>query len=135
MSAAKRDSLKRLVRQAVADYMASEGCSCCRDVDGHAEHKKRLAKLLGVQMYHDKSGYDFPRFRSKPNAHADGLRASSNTVRRDVGSDFDGNAPESTRPSSAAPETIRAGEAADMSRSTAASLPSSNNRITENDKG
>ena len=43
---------------------------------------------------------------------------------------FGGNAPERTRPSSAAPDAIRAGDAADMSRSTAASLPSSNNSST-----
>ena len=53
------------IRRAVADYMSSEGCSCCQDVDAHCEHKKHLAMLLKVPMYSDKSGYDFSRFRSK----------------------------------------------------------------------
>lgn len=50
------------VRQAVADYMRSEGCSCCRSIDAHDEAKKRLAELLDVPMYEDNSGYDFYRF-------------------------------------------------------------------------
>lgn len=53
------------IRQAVADYMYSEGCSCCRSIDAHAEHEKTLAKLLKVPKYKDRSGYDFARFRTK----------------------------------------------------------------------
>jgi len=59
-----REELKQL-RAAVADYMSSEGCSCCRDVDAHEEHAKRLAKLLKVPQYDDGSGYNFPKFRTK----------------------------------------------------------------------
>lgn len=58
-------SLKE-IRQAVADYMWSEGCSCCRNIEAHDEHKVRLGKLLHVPMYGDKSGHDFSKFRSKP---------------------------------------------------------------------
>jgi hypothetical protein len=54
------------VRTLIADYMSSEGCSCCRSVDRHAEVKKVLAELLDVPMYKDGSGYDFGRFESKP---------------------------------------------------------------------
>lgn len=53
------------IRQAIADYMASEGCSCCQNVVAHTEHKKRIAKLLRVPMYKDKSGYNFSKFRTK----------------------------------------------------------------------
>ena len=53
------------IRQAVADYMWSEGCSCCRDIEAHATHEKRLALLLRVPMYSDKSGYNFAQFRSE----------------------------------------------------------------------
>ena len=49
------------IRQAVADYMSSEGCSCCRDIDGHNLHKEKLAKLLGIKKYSDGSGYDFSK--------------------------------------------------------------------------
>lgn len=53
------------LRTAVSDYMQSEGCSCCRDIDAHFEHGKKLAQLLKVLMYSDKSGYDFYRFATK----------------------------------------------------------------------
>lgn len=52
------------LRRAVADYMASEGCSCCRNVEAHQEHKARLGKLLRVQKYADGSGYDFGRYET-----------------------------------------------------------------------
>lgn len=55
----------KTVREAVANYMRSEGCSCCRDIDAHTKHTKVLAELLGVPMYDDESGYDFSKFRSK----------------------------------------------------------------------
>jgi hypothetical protein len=54
------------LRQAVADYMFSEGCSCCQDIEAHREHTKRLAELLNIEPYDDNSGYDFSQFRSKP---------------------------------------------------------------------
>ena len=53
------------IRRAVADYMSSEGCSCCGDYDAHNEHKAALGRLLNVPQYKDRSGYDFSRFRSK----------------------------------------------------------------------
>ncbi len=56
---------RKQVRQAVADYMSSEGCSCCRDTEAHEQHTSRLAKLLRVQQYADSSGFDFPKYRSK----------------------------------------------------------------------
>ena len=55
----------RNLRRAVADYMCSEGCGCCRDNEAHKEHKARIAKLLRVPRYKDRSGFNFPRFRSK----------------------------------------------------------------------
>lgn len=45
------DKLLSKLRTAVADYMCSEGCSCCRDIDAHKKHTKRLAKLLKVPKY------------------------------------------------------------------------------------
>jgi hypothetical protein len=53
---------KKALREAVANYMRSEGCSCCQDVDAHREHKAVLAKLLGVRKYSDGSGYDFSKY-------------------------------------------------------------------------
>ena len=52
------------LRRAVADYIASEGCSCCRDNDAHAEATVRLGKLLRARKYEDGSGYDFWRYRT-----------------------------------------------------------------------
>jgi len=56
--------LKKALRTAVADYMRSEGCSCCEGPD-HKEHKEVIAKLLSVQKYSDGSGYDFSKYESK----------------------------------------------------------------------
>ena len=56
--------LRRQLRTAVADYMRSEGCACCRDVEAHEKHAAKLAKLLQVRPYKDGSGYDFARHRS-----------------------------------------------------------------------
>lgn len=53
------------VRQAVADYMYAEGCSCCRDIEGHERAGNRLGELLDVEQYSDGSGYDFTKYRSE----------------------------------------------------------------------
>lgn len=52
------------MREAVANYMRSEGCSCCRAPE-HGAHEARLAKLLKVPKYKDGSGYDFSRYERK----------------------------------------------------------------------
>ena len=57
--------LKETIRIAVADYMCSEGCSCCRDIGAHEVNTKRLAELLNVPMYDDESGFNFSQFRSE----------------------------------------------------------------------
>lgn len=54
----------KTIRKAIANYMRSEGCSCCEGQD-HEENEKVIAKLLGVPMYDDKSGYDFSKFADK----------------------------------------------------------------------
>ena len=56
---------KKQVREAIAEYMATEGCSCCRDVEGHDKNKEVLAKMLNVKKYSDGSGYDFSKHRRK----------------------------------------------------------------------
>jgi hypothetical protein len=53
------------IRQAVADYMRSEGCSCCRDTKAHEASAAKLAELLDVPKYEDGSGYNFAPFRSR----------------------------------------------------------------------
>jgi len=53
------------IRRAVADYMASEGCSCCQDYEEHKKAEAELAKLLGVPAYDDESGFDFRKFKTK----------------------------------------------------------------------
>ena len=58
-------ALRRAVRRAVANYMSSEGCSCCQLPEQHAADKKKLARLLDVPQYPDKSGYNFSQFGSK----------------------------------------------------------------------
>ena len=60
---AERKSWKADVRAALAEYVYSEGCSCCQDRDAHAAAAAKLGKLLGVAKYVDGSGYDFTRYR------------------------------------------------------------------------
>lgn len=57
--------IKEKFRTAVADYMSSEGCWCCANVESHEEHKKILAEMLEVHKYKDGSGYDFKRFKTR----------------------------------------------------------------------
>lgn len=64
MSKDKKRFVKQ-IREAIANYMQSEGCSCCRDIDAHIQHKMILAKLLRVPKYEDGSGYIFSKFRTK----------------------------------------------------------------------
>ena len=54
------------IRNAVADYMRSEGCSCCQDIDKHESNTERLAELLDVEMYSDNSGYNFNKYSTNP---------------------------------------------------------------------
>jgi len=58
-------AMRRALRTEVADYMHSEGCSCCQDTAAHEKHKETLAKMLGVPKYPDGSGYDFSKYRSR----------------------------------------------------------------------
>lgn len=53
------------VRSAVANYMRSEGCSCCRDSDAHFVHENILGKLLNVPRYKDESGRNFKKFETR----------------------------------------------------------------------
>jgi len=57
------------MRAAVANYMRSEGCSCCRDSEAHERHTAALGRLLKVPKYKDGSGYNFARFEA-PNDQA-----------------------------------------------------------------
>lgn len=51
------------IREAIADYIRSEGCMCCED-DDHDKHKERLAKLLNIPKGSD-GYYIFSEFQSK----------------------------------------------------------------------
>lgn len=53
------------IRTALADYIATEGCSCCRDNEGHDKAMDRLGKLLRMRKYKDGSGYDHSLYRTK----------------------------------------------------------------------
>lgn len=56
--------LRAKLRTALADYMLSEGCSCCQGSQHH-DHANVLGKLLNVKRYDDGSGYDFYRYATK----------------------------------------------------------------------
>lgn len=53
------------IRQAFADYYASEGCTCCQNRESHKKADLRLGKLLGAEMYNDGSGPNWYKYRSK----------------------------------------------------------------------
>ena len=54
------------IREAVANYMRSEGCSCCQNEVAHERHIKRLAELLDVSKYEDGYGYNFHQYTTNP---------------------------------------------------------------------
>lgn len=59
------ESLLVEIRKAFADYVKSEGCSCCQDTAMHQEAAERLGELLNVKKYPDGSGYNFYDYTSK----------------------------------------------------------------------
>jgi hypothetical protein len=65
MTKQERAELRRLL----GDYIASEGCSCCENIDEHKAAGDALGKLLKVSKYKDGSGYDFRRYRSLEDSH------------------------------------------------------------------
>lgn len=52
-------NLRKELRKALGEYIESEGCSCCENIEDHKEAAEKLAKLLNVPKYKDGSGYDF----------------------------------------------------------------------------
>ena len=60
---------KKKVLEAVANYMSSEGCSCCQDYDQHKVHKQVLGELLDVEPklyeFDDEPYYNFSQYKSK----------------------------------------------------------------------
>lgn len=61
-SATPKEQMLDDLRQAVADYMGSEGCGCCGNYDAHQTHHERLGQLLLVPK---RKGYrDFAKYRS-----------------------------------------------------------------------
>lgn len=59
-----RASMRADIRQLLANYLSSEGCTCCQGSD-HDKHLAALAKYLNVPKYDDGSGYDFQRYKPK----------------------------------------------------------------------
>lgn len=55
----KLENQKQKILKGVSNYMWSEGCSCCRDIEAHDKHKELLGELLDAPRYDDNSGYDF----------------------------------------------------------------------------
>lgn len=53
------------IRNAFADYYASEGCSCCQNIEEHDKAKSRIGELLSVEQYEDGSGYDFYKYKTE----------------------------------------------------------------------
>jgi len=58
------EQLKYEIRKALADYISSEGCSCCQDKSKHEKAAGVLAILLDVEPYLDGSGFDFYKYKT-----------------------------------------------------------------------
>lgn len=52
------------IREAVANYIRTEGCSCCESEE-HPELREKIAELLHVTKYEDGSGYNFNQYASE----------------------------------------------------------------------
>jgi len=61
------EEFKKVIREALANYMRSEGCSCCQDWDEHAKNKKELGELLDCGKYDGEDEYDFYQYATKNN--------------------------------------------------------------------
>lgn len=57
--------LMKEIRTALADYVKSEGCSCCQNTDVHNAAAERLGQLLHIKKYSDGSGRDFYAYATK----------------------------------------------------------------------
>jgi len=57
--------LRDQLRVAVADYMYSEGCSCCQNEELHREDTKLLGELLDVPKFAESDVPNFRMFRSR----------------------------------------------------------------------
>lgn len=53
------------VRASFADYVKSEGCSCCRNTIKHDEAMEKLAALLEIEPYKDGSGFNVYKYATK----------------------------------------------------------------------
>lgn len=55
---------KNKMREVVANFMSTKGCSCCQSKE-HPENEEALGKLLNVKKYSDGSGYNFTKYKTK----------------------------------------------------------------------
>lgn len=58
------DKKLETIRAALANYIYSEGCTCCQNIEEHKKALVVLAGLLEIPMYDDGSGYDVYRFKT-----------------------------------------------------------------------
>ena len=56
------EDFKKEVRELIANYMRSEGCTCCQDIEEHKKVKRRLGKLLDCGKYDGEDEYNFYQY-------------------------------------------------------------------------
>ena len=65
-SEAKVSDTERVkLREIVAEYRRSEGCSCCRRELEHVAAENELARILKPLRYSDDSGWDWTKGQSE----------------------------------------------------------------------
>jgi hypothetical protein len=58
----ERERILAPIREALANYVKSEGCGCCSDFSKHEKALDRLGELLGMDRYDDDSGVDIYKY-------------------------------------------------------------------------
>lgn len=52
------------LRTHFANYVYSEGCSCCRNDEPHNDAMAEICKILSIPQYDDESGYNTSLFKT-----------------------------------------------------------------------
>ncbi len=53
---------KKEVRELIANYIQSEGCTCCQNIEEHTKAKWRLGELLECGKYNDEDVHNFYQY-------------------------------------------------------------------------
>ena len=61
------EEFKKEILELIANYMRSEGCTCCQNREEHEDVKRRLGELLDCGKYDGEDEYNFNQYTTKDN--------------------------------------------------------------------